>query len=254
MAEVFRDHPTERGTRVWRQSPWRSIGSGITLALCVVLIGGVLAASGVALVEPGAFDNPGRAAAVTAGVLLFVFVMGAIARLVFRDMRGKFGASITLTDVALVLRLPRSRSLTHDPPRCDVTIALSDVICVETRSEIYGSQGMASMNRVHRLRRHSGDPIFLFEQRAVDTNLETASMEAIADEIAARAGVHVRELGTFEGRGGLLGAWLTAPPGWTAEKVSATRRESLQRQLMVTSSIGAIIGVVWLVRFLVGAF
>lgn len=253
MAEVFRDHPTERGIRVWRQSPWRSIGSGITLALCVVLIGGVLAASGVALVEPGAFDDAGRAAAVTTGVLLFVFVMAAIARLVFRDMRGKFGGSITLTDTELVLRLPQSRSLTHDPPRCDLAIALSDVLCLETRSEIYGSQGMASMNQVYRLRRHSGDPVFLFEQRAVDTNLETASMKALADEIAARAGVQVRELGTFEGRGGVLGAWLTAPPGWTAAPVSAKRWESLQWKLVFTSSIGAVIGVLWLVRFLIGA-
>jgi hypothetical protein len=251
MANVFCDDPTVPGARRWRQSPWRAIGSGITLGLCLLLIAAILAASGRALGVPGALDDPVRAAAVTAGVVLFVVVMGAIARLTFRDMRGQFGASITLTETAIMLRLPRGRSLTHDPPRGEATIPLHEVLCLETRREIYSSQGMASMNRVYRLRRHTGEPIFLFEQRGIGSNVESSSMQSVADELAHRAGVHVRELGTFEGRGGLLGAWMTAPPGWTAAPVSGQRRESLRWRLLFTSAVGLVIGMLWLVRLLI---
>lgn len=248
MAEKFRDHPTEAGTRVWRQSPWRAIGSGITLLLCVILIAGVLAAVGFAAVEPGAFGDLGTTAAVAVGVALFVFVMGAIGYLVWRDMRGKFGASITLSDTEIVLRLPPGRSLTHNPPRCNMTIAMSDVICIDTRREVYGAQGMAMMNRVYRLRRQSGDPIFLLEQRGLGSNVETASMEQIADEIATRAGGRVRQLGDFEGRGGILGAWRAVPPGWTAAPITSARWTTLQRRLAFTASISVVIAFFWVLR------
>lgn len=254
MAEVFRDHPTDAGTRLWRQSPWRAVGSGITLILCVALIGGVFVAAGVGLASPRALDDVGTVVGVGAGILLFVVVMGAIARLLWRDMRGKSGASITLTDTEIVMRLPPGRSLTHNPPRCNMTVAISDVICLETRREIYGAQGMAMMNRVYRLRRHSGDPVFLFEQRGLGSNVETASMQEIAEEIAIRAGAQVRELGKFEGRGGVLGAWRTAPPGWTASPLSAARWSALQRRLAFTGSIGVVIALIWVMRLLVSAF
>ncbi len=254
MAEAFRDHPTSRGTRVWRQSSWRAVGSGITLLLCVGLMLGVLVVAGFGAVAPHALDDAGTVVAVGAGVLLFVLVMGAMAQLLWRDMRGKFGGSITLTDTEIVLRLPPGRSLTHNPPHCDMTVALSDVIGIDARNEIYGAQGMAMMSRVYRLRRNSGDPVFLFEQRGIGSNVETASLQAIAEEMAKRAGGRVRELGRFEGRGGLLGAWRTAPPGWTAAPVSDARWSVLQRRLAFTASIGAAIGALWLLRFVIGSF
>ena len=252
MAHVFRDHPTVAGTRIWRQSPWRAVGSGITLILCLVLIIGVLAAAGFGVVSPHAFDDMGTAIAAGVCILLFVAVMGAMAQLVWRDMRGKFGGSITLSDSEIVLHLPAGRSLIHNPPRCEMTIALSDVMGIDARSEVYGAQGMAMMNRVYRLRISSGDPVFLFEQRGLGSNVETASMQEIADEMATRIGGRVRELGRFEGRGGLLGAWRAAPPGWTVAPLSAARWTVLQRRMAFTASIGVVIGALWVLRVLSG--
>ncbi len=255
MAEVFRDHPTQAGTRIWRRSSWGAIGSGIVLALCVVLSVSVLATGVAAVLKPGDLAIDGQFIGVGVGIVLFVAVMAAIGHLLWRDMRGKLGASITLSDAGMTLRLPAGRSLIHAPPRCRMTIPWSDVKCIETRREVYGAQGMAMMNRVYRLRLNDGDPIFLFEQRGLRSNVVTASMQEIAEELATRAGGRVRDVGNFEGRGGFLGAWFSSPPAWTAAPVSRTRWETMQRRITVTAWVGAAALVVtWLAHMLSAAF
>jgi hypothetical protein len=251
MAEVFRDHPTLPGARIWRRSSWSAVGSAITLLLCVALVVMALAATIAGARAAAPLTLTGETIALGVGLVLFVVVMGAIAQLLWRDMRGKFGASITLTSEAITLRLPAGRSLIHDPPRCHMVIPWGQVKCIETRREVYGAQGMAAMNRVYRLRMHSGDSIFLFEQRGLRSNVETPSMQEVADEIAGRAGTQVRELGRYEGRGGVLAAWFARPPSWTAAPVGATRWATMQRRVVFTgSTIGIGVALVWLVRLL----
>lgn len=253
MAEVFRDHPSRPGVRIWRRSSWGAVGSGITLLLCVGLTAMVVAVLVQAILSPAGVALTGETVAIGIGALLLVLVMGAIAHLVWRDMRGKFGASITLTEDAITLRLPAGRSLIHSPPRCHRIVPWGQVKCVETRREVYGAQGMAAMNRVYRLRMHSGESMFLFEQRGLRSNIVTPSMQAVAEEIASRAGGHVRELGKYEGRGGLLGAWFTRPPSWTDAPVSATRWASMQRRVVFTASTMTVgVALVWALRLLIG--
>ncbi len=255
MPEVFRDHPRHPGTRFWRRSSWSAVGSGITLALCVLLSVSVLAAAVAPVLAPGSMRIDGTTIGIGAGIVLFVAVMAAIGHLLWRDMRGKSGASITLSDAGIALRLPAGRSLIHAPPRCRMTIPWSNVKCIETRREVYGAQGMAMMNRVYRLRLNEGDPIFLFEQRGLQSNIVTPSMQEIAEEMAGRAGGHVRDVGKYEGRGGLLGAWFAAPPAWTAAPVSRTRWETMQRRVMYTAWVGvAALAVTALARVLKAAF
>lgn len=69
-------------------------------------------------------------AAVAVGIALMRVVTGAIGHLVWRDMRGKFGASITLSNTGMVLQLPAGRSLKHAPPSCRMTIPWSNVRCI----------------------------------------------------------------------------------------------------------------------------
>jgi hypothetical protein len=255
MAELFRDHPTQPGTRTWRRSSWGAIGSGFVLVLCVVLCVSVLAAALAEVLKPGDLAMNGQFFAVTISIALMLLVMGAIGQLVWRDMRGKLGASITLSDAGMTLRLPPGRSLIHAPPSCRMTIPWSNVKCIETRREVYGAQGMAMMNRVYRLRLNDGGSIFLFEQRGLRSNVVTASMQEIAEEMATRAGGHVRNVGNFEGRGGLLGAWFSSPPEWTAAPVSGTRWETMQRRVTFTAWVGAAALVVtWLAHMLSAAF
>jgi hypothetical protein len=255
MAETFRDHPTQPGVRLWKRSSWSAIGSAITLLLCVFLVAMVLAATGAAVLKPGPLTIDATFVGLAIGVVVMVVVMGAIAQLLWRDMRGKSGASIMLSDAGLTLRLPAGRSLIHAPPACRTIVPWSNIKCIETRREIYGAQGMAMMNRVYRLRLHTGNPIFLFEQRGLRSNVVTPSMQELAEEIAARAGGRVRDVGKYEGRGGLLGAWFAAPPDWTATQVSRTRWETMQRRVTMTAWVGAAaLGVTWLATWLSSAF
>ena len=252
----FTDHPTDPGVRRWKRAPWRAIGSAITLLLAVTLLVGTIVAAGIGLSAPDALANigTGTAALFALGFLLFVVAMGAISRLLWRDLRGMLGTTITLRDDGIVLRLPPGRSLIHNPPAFTGTVPWRDVKAIETRVELYGAQGMATMSRVYRLLRVQGEPVFLFEQRGLRSNVETESMEAIAAEIAQRAGVAIRQLGTFEGQGGLLGAWGASPPAWNAKAVSLSRREVLMRRLrFTTSTVGLAVAAVWLVRALVAA-
>jgi hypothetical protein len=255
MSQVFRDHPSRPGVRVWRRSSWSAVGSGITLSLCVLLSVSVLAAALAPVLAPAPMPLDTQTIALGVGIVLFLGVMAAIGHLLWRDMRGKSGASITLAEDGVTLRLPAGRSLIHAPPRCRMTIPWSNVKCIETRREIYGAQGMAMMNRVYRLRLNDGDPIFLFEQRGLRSNVVTPSMQEIAEEMAARAGGHVRDVGKYEGRGGLLGAWFASPPAWTAAPVTRTRWETMQRRVMYTAWVGmAALVVTILARALTSAF
>jgi hypothetical protein len=257
MTARFTDHPTEPGVRHWRRPPWRALGTALTLLLCLALLAGAIIAAGVGVASPGALDHTGSGtiARFATGFLVFVTTMGAIAHLLWRELRGMLGTSITLRDTGVVLRLPRGRSLIHDPQAITECIPWYDVKGIETRVELYGAQGMAMMHRVHRLLRAHGEPIFLFEQRGMRSTVETESMEELAAEIAQRAGVAIHELGTVEGSGGLLGAWGATPPPWTATTVSQSRRTVLQRRVTRTAStIGAAIAGVWLVRLLVVSF
>ncbi len=252
MEPAFRDQPGTGGARYWRRSRWGAVGSGITFFLSGVLTLAAVVFGVSLLISPDSTLRGGELVVAALGLLVFIGVMGALARLVWRDMRGKMAMSITLTDAGLTLRLPPGRSLIHDPPRVAETIAWSDVRAVETRLEMYGAQGMAMMNRVYRLRRREGEPVFLFEERGLESNLQTASMRAIAEEIASRAGSTVRELGTFEGRGGFLGAWFSAPPDWSAAPVSRTRREVLRKRMAFTATtLGLVVAVMWLARLFV---
>ena len=249
MDSNFRDQPGTDGVRYWRRSRWGAFGSGFTLVLCAVLTMAAVFFGVALLISPDNRLGSGELVFAALGLLVFVGIMGALAWLVWRDMRGKMAMSITLTGAGITLRLPPGRSLIHDPPRVSETIAWSDVRAIETRLEMYGAQGMAMMNRVYRLTRRSGDPLFLFEERGLQSNLQSQTMEAIATEIAARAGGTVRELGTFEGRGGFLGAWYSAPPGWTAAPVSKSRREVLQRRMAFTASgLSLVFALAWLLR------
>lgn len=173
--------------------------------------------------------------------------MAALTVYVWRDMRGKLGGLIVLDRSSLTLRLPGGRSLIHNPPRCRETVSFSDVEAVETRLEAYGAQGMGMMQRAYCLKRRSGPPIFLFEERALGTRLTDRSLHEVAAEIASRTGVPLDDLGMVQGRGGILGAWFTKAPDWSAASLLAAKQSRLWWRVALTGVLASIaIAVIWL--------
>lgn len=59
----------------------------------------------------------------------------------------------------------------------------------------------------------------------------------IAKDLAARAGVTIRELGTVEGKGGFLGVWGTHAPEWAAPAVPLARQVWLWRHAASTGTL-----------------
>ncbi len=239
MSVGFEDDPSVPCRRIWRRSSWRAVGSGFGAVLLGLLTLFMLVADVFVARMPGGLP-------MSLFTLAIAGCMAALTAYVWRDMRGKLGGLIVLNRSSLTLRLP-GRSLIHNPPRCRETVPFSDVEAVETRLEAYGAQGMGMMQRTYRLKRRSGPPIFLFEERALGTRLADRSLHEVATEIASRTGVALDDLGMAQGRGGILGAWFTKAPDWSAATLPAAKQSRLWRRVTLTGVLASLaIAVIWI--------
>ena len=172
---------------------------------------------------------------------LFIFALAALmsglALYVLRDLVGKWGLRVALAPDGVRLDLPAGRSLIHRPPAQHLTIPYADIAGLETRLEAYGTLGMEMMQRAFVLRRKSGELIFLCEERALATGFASSMFGRVVEELAARAGVQVSDLGMAEGRGGLLGVWGTHAPDWAAPALSPERQRSLWARAAMTGAV-----------------
>ncbi len=177
--------------------------------------------------------------------------IGALTGYVWRDLRGKWGLRIVLGTDAVTLDLPAGRSLIHRPPAQHLTIAYADIEAIDARFEAYGTLGMEMMQRAYVLQRKSGELILLFEERALATKMQSSMFADIVTDLAARAAVPLRELGTVEGKGGLLGVWGTHAPDWAAPALPRERAMRLWRHAASTGSlaISIIILVILIMRY-----
>lgn len=172
--------------------------------------------------------------------LLVMACTGFIAALtdyVWRDARGKWGLRVVLDTEAVTLDLPAGRSLIHRPPQQHLTIPYADIEGIDARFEAYGTLGMEMIQRAYVLHRKGGELIFLFEERALATALESSMFADIVADLGARAGVTLRELGTVGGKGGLLGVWGTHAPDWAASALPRERAMQLWRRAALTGSL-----------------
>jgi hypothetical protein len=163
--------------------------------------------------------------------------LGALTGYVGRDLKGKWGLHVVLDSDAVKLDLPAGRSLIHHPSAQHLIIPYPDIEAIDVRLEAYGTLGMEMMQRAYVLHRKGGELIFLFEERAVATTMESSMFADIAAELAARAGVTLRDLGTVEGKGGLLGVWGTHAPDWGAPALPRERAMRLWRHAASTGSL-----------------
>jgi hypothetical protein len=173
---------------------------------------------------------------------------------VARDLRGKWGLRVVLDAQSLTLDLPAGRSLIHRPPSQRITIPYADIEAIESRLEAYGSLGMAMMQRAYVLRCRNGELIYLFEDRAVATPFESSLFPKLAADIAARAGVPLRDLGMVEGGGGFLAVWGAHAPDWAAPALPLARQLWIWRHVAITGALAVLVPIIALiVRFLVGS-
>ena len=142
-------------------------------------------------------------------VLTIASFCAGLTAYVWRDFRGKWGLRVVLDRDAVTLCLPAGRSLIHHAAAQRRTIPYADIAAVETRLEGYRSLCMANIQRAYALRQKTGEWLFLFEDRALATSIETSFFADLAAELSVRAGVPLRDLGMVEGRGGFLVIWGT---------------------------------------------
>ena len=168
---------------------------------------------------------------------LLACFMAALTAYVGKDLRGKWRLHVILEPDALVLDLPAGRSLIHHPPDLHARIPYSEIAAIETRQEVYVSQLMGIMQRAYVLHRKSGELIFLFEDRAIGSQLEVNYFSKLVAEIVARSGAPLRDLGMAEGKGGVLGVWGTHEPDWASPALSQARQKQLLRRVAITGML-----------------
>jgi hypothetical protein len=180
-------------------------------------------------------------------------LMAALTDYVWRDFAGKWRLHVVLDADAVTLELPAGRSLIHRPPAQRLTIPYADIAAVESRLESYRTFGMEAMQRAYVLRRKNNELIFLFEDRALGTAMESSLFTDIAADLATRAGGKIHELGMVAGKGGVLGVWGTHAPDWAAPPLSAAERLAHWRRAAMTGSLVFIIIIAALaIRLLAG--
>ena len=180
------------------------------------------------------FERSWGLGALLAAVGIF---MAALDGYVLRDLLGRWGLSVTFLGDRMVLDLPAGRSLIHQPVAQHVTIPYSDIEAVETRLEAFPSLGMESMQRPYVLSLKGGNRIFLFEDRALGTPLETPMYGPIAAAIVQRADVPLRDLGMVEGGGGFLSVWGAHAPDWAAPSLPLALQMRIWRHVVATGSL-----------------
>ena len=178
--------------------------------------------------------------------LALAVLMALMAIYVGRDALGKRPWRVDIAGSDLTVDLPAARSLIHNPPACQRTLPAGDVGQIQARTELYRGLLSAQAHRAYRLLLKDGSDIFLFEERAVGTRMATPSLDRVAAEIAGRLKVPYADLGTAEGRGGVLGAVLGRAPDWSAPALppDARRRAWTRVQLTGLVALAALAAVV----------
>jgi hypothetical protein len=118
-------------------------------------------------------------------------LMGALTGYVWRDLRGKWGMRVILDTNAVTLDLPAGRSLIHRPPTQHLIISYADIEAIDARFEAYGSLGIEMVQRAYGSHRKSGELVFLFEERAPGTAMESSMFaDIVAETLACDASRH----------------------------------------------------------------
>jgi hypothetical protein len=157
------------------------------------------------------------------------------------NLRGKWRGSIAITATHLELDLAAHRSLIHAPPHVVARLPLDAIEAIETRLESYPQWGMAEIQRSYRLCLHGGDSILLFEQRALGTNQESADMDELAEALAQRIDVPIRDLGMVGGKLGFLGIIGGEAAAWNAAPLSPERERAMVGRALLTGALPAMI-------------
>lgn len=213
------------------------LGPRLLTLLAVLIVGGVTLLMVVAAVCLLVLKQWGLGAL----TLALAAFMAGLTDYLARDLRGKWGLRVAMGADALALDLPVGRSLIHRPAAQHLKVPYSDIEAIESRLEAYATFGMAMLQRAYVLHRKGGQLIFLFEDRAVETRFGSAMFTKLVSDIAARAGVPLRDHGMAEGRGGFLAVWGTQAPDWAAPDMPTARQIRMRRKAAITGTLAIVV-------------
>lgn len=224
-AAVFRTKPAERFTL---------LACGIMVCVLALFVGALLIA----------MAHEGVSWMLFWSVILAVHAL--LAALILSEWVAARHLLIDVREKAVALRLPRLRGHVKHAAVAE-TIPYSAIARIETRAEAFRQLGIVAVQRAYRLVLKDGQTIELGADRQLKEDLFGPAAEAIAE----RADVEIDDRGMVDGAAGVLAAWGTAVPGWSAPSLGdaeiATR---LARASRVWTIVGASLTLVMIARLI----
>ncbi|MEP7314529.1 MAG: hypothetical protein ABI859_18240 [Pseudomonadota bacterium] len=175
--------------------------SAMIMALCAMIVYGCVS---TAQEGPGVW--------LLWGVLLAVAL--ALAWMIVGETVSALRLRIAGDAVDLRLHLPPRRGHVL-LPTVDESIPLASVKGIEVRHEAFRQFGIVAIQRAYRLLLSDGRSIVL----GADRQMKKTVFERAAQAIALRTDLPIRERGMVEGAPGVLAAWNTSVPDWSAESL-----------------------------------
>jgi hypothetical protein len=243
LSQKLHPDPRAPGRWVWNYpraaALWTALGFGVVSLMALGLTGVFVWMVFVVATEHSAHPlGDWLSCAMVGGSATMVCLL---ANRTAHNVWGKWHGSIAISATHLELDLAAHRSLIHAPPRVVARLSLAEVEAIETRLESYSQWGMAEIQRSYRLCLNSGDSILLFEQRALGTNQESADMDSLAEALAQRLGVPLRDLGMVACKLGFLGITGGEAAAWNAAPLSPERERAMIGRAMLTGALPAVI-------------
>lgn len=165
-------------------------------------------------------------------MLVAVAAIGAMVFLVTKEAVSRWRMRVTFYAGRMTALLPRRRGFI-DMKREEIEIAISDVDRVETRLEIYSSIGVTTAQRAFSIVLRDGTRIAL----GADRDWVQPFWGRIADELAARAGAGLIDLGAVDGDAGFLLVAGQSAPEWSAASLAPAEIEVRNRRRARTAAI-----------------
>jgi hypothetical protein len=177
-----------------------------------------------------------------AALALFALTGAAVLTLAVycaHDALGKCGGRIVVMPHAVILDLPAWRSLVAETHRIHVEVSRANIEALETRLEATASLGMASLQRVYRLKLRDRDGVLLFDSRMLATPLGDPTDDAVARDVAGAMGVRWVDRGVVKCQGGLFGVGSRAP-AWTTPSLPVEEQLRLWRRAYLTGVVASL--------------
>ncbi|MDP3660973.1 hypothetical protein [Phenylobacterium sp.] len=177
-------------------------------------------------------------------ILVIAVLMVLLTLVVAIEARDRWRTRIRIVGGEVTLSLPRYL----ERPPLERAVPLADLAAVDWREEVFRSIGLSAMHQAYALALNDGTRLVM----GGDKQMAGSFYAEAARTIAERAGVPIRQLGMFDGHGGVMQVTGMRAPDWASQPLDAASAAKRRRAVDMTyRAMWAVIVLAIVLRLLV---